>query len=41
MELLKKAHDVEIRSLRKVSRKASLEFFKMKSEQVMKVFKQE
>ena len=38
---MKKAHEVEIRNIRKLSRKACLEFFKLKSETVMKVFKQE
>ena len=41
IELLKKAHEVELRNLRKVSRKACLEFFQAKSEHVMRVFRQE
>lgn len=41
VEQMKKAHEVELRNLKKTSRKACLEFFKNKSETVMKVFKQE
>lgn len=38
---MEKAHEVALRTLRKTSRKAQLEFFKIKSEHVMRVFKQE
>ena len=41
MESMKKAHEVEVRTLRKTARKAQLEFFNQKSENVMRVFKQE
>ena len=38
---MEKAHEVALRTLRKTSRKSQLEFFKVKSEHVMRVFKQE
>ena len=38
---MEKAHEIALRTLRKTSRKAQLEFFKIKSEHVMRVFKQE
>lgn len=38
---MEKAHEIAMRTLRKQSRKAQLEFFKIKSEHVMRVFKQE
>ena len=38
---MKKSHEVELRTLRKNARKAGLDFFKQKSEQVMRIFKQE
>lgn len=38
---LKKEHDVEIITLKKNARIANIEFFKEKSEKVMRVFKQE
>lgn len=41
MDVMKKAHEVEVRNLRKTNRKAFLEFFKQKCEHVMQVFKQE
>ena len=41
MAAMEKAHEVAIRTLRKTSRKAQLEFFKIKTEHVMRVFKQE
>ena len=41
LEENKKKHEVEVRQLRKTHRKAMLEFFKAKSEHVLKVFKQE
>lgn len=41
MEQMKKSHEIELRTLKKTSRKAGLDFFKLKSEHVMRVFKQE
>ena len=41
MDAMKKAHEIEVRNLRKTNRKAFLEFFKAKCEHVMQVFKQE
>ena len=41
MEAMKKAHEVEIRNLRKQNRKLALEFFKQKSEHCVDIFKQE
>lgn len=41
MEQMKKSHEIELRTLKKTARKAGLDFFKQKSEHVMRVFKQE
>lgn len=41
IEVMKKSHEVELRTLRKTARKAGLDFFKQKSENVMHIFKQE
>ena len=38
---MKKAHDIEMRTIKKTARKAQLEFFKQKSEHVMRIFTQE
>ena len=41
VEVLEKKLDTEIRTMKKMSRKAQLDFFKEKSEFVMTIFKQE
>ena len=41
VEVLEKKLDTEIRTMKKTSRKAQLDFFKEKSEFVMTIFKQE
>ena len=41
VETLEKKLDTEIRTMKKMSRKAQLDFFKEKSEYVMRIFKQE
>lgn len=41
LEAMKKTHEIEMHTMRKTARKAQLEFFKSKSENVMLVFKQE
>lgn len=41
MEQMKKAQEIELRNIKKTARKTCLEFFKLKSEKVMEVFKQE
>ena len=41
MQAMEKAHEIALRTLRKTNKKAMLEFFKLKSEHVMRVFKQE
>ena len=41
MAAMEKAHEIAIRNLKKSARKSQLEFFKIKSEHVMRIFKQE
>ena len=39
VEVLEKRLETEIRTMKKMSRKAQLDFFKEKSEHVMRIFK--
>ena len=38
---LKKAHEVEIRNIKRLSRKSALEFFLEKAEHVIQIFKEQ